>query len=280
MAKRYIIDTNVLIQYPHILARAGSKKIVIPRAVLDELSTRGRGKRTNGITDLIGGAVSAGVRIVNSPQDIKGEMLPSDRNAQRLTGADFDIARIAIKYAEERGQDVPCVVTGDRALACFLSTRGIRAITGSEFLGESKNERLDKKIEKSANDVVSSQKRYLAISFVLGIATSLLGTLAYSNVQRIVSTVSIWGTMVAIPLLGIYLFWYREKFRLSYGVFEFFVGVIIACYVFFPTFNYSVLSVTDGIKILGGLYVIVRGLDNIGKGVEGTRVESIWKRIF
>jgi rRNA maturation endonuclease Nob1 len=280
MPKRYIIDTNVLIQHPHILSRAGSKKIVIPMAVMDELSSRDIGERTKGITDLIGGAVSAGVKIVSPPQDIKYDILSSDRNAQRLSGADIDIACIAINYAEERGKDVPCVVTGDRALANYLSTRGIRTITGSEFLGESQNEILNKGLEKSAREVVSSQKRYIVISFSLGIGTSLLGTLIYSNIQLLVSTVSVWGTMTLMPLIGILLFWYREKFRLSYGVFEFFVGVIMSYYVFFPIFNYSTIDVTQGIKILGGLYVMVRGLDNIGKGIGGTKVEFIWNKIF
>ena len=280
MQKRYIIDTNVLIKHPHILARAGSKRIVIPTSVMDELSAGGRGDRTKGIAELIAGAVSAGVNIVKSPRNIKIDISPTDRNAQQLTGADLDIARIAIKYAEERGKGVPCVVTSDQALAHFLSTQSIRAITAREFLGESKNERLNSEIEKSASNIVSSQKRYLVISFLLGIGVTLLGSLVYSNVEIIVSTVSIWGTAIAVPLLGIALFVYRKNRRLSYGISEFFVGVLMVYYVFFPTFNYSALNVTEGIKILGGLYVMVRGLDNIGKGVEGTRAEPIWRKLF
>lgn len=280
MPSRYIIDTNVLIQYPHILSRAGNRKIVIPSAVMDELSHFVRGNRNKGVSDLISTALGAGVKIVRSPDQLKNELIAYDRNAQRLGGADFDIARIAIMYSEQQGPDTPCVVTGDKALAYFLSTRGIKWITGSQFLGESKHEALNTEIQETADKVVSSQKRYLIVSFALGVGASLLGNLIYSNLNLLISTITIWGTMLAIPVLGVSLFWYRENFRLSYGIFEFCVGVIISYYVFFPSFDYSSLGATEGIQILGGLYVMVRGLDNIGKGIDGTRVELLWKKLF
>lgn len=81
-------------------------------------------------------------------------------------------------------------------------------------------------------------------------------------------------------MLGIGLYWYRERFRLSYGIFEFIVGVIMTYYIFFPNFDYSKLGPVEAIQILGGLYVMVRGLDNVGKGTEGTRIEQLWKKLF
>lgn len=33
-------------------------------------------------------------------------------------------------------------------------------------------------------------------------------------------------------------------------------------------------------KVVDGLYVMVRGLDNIGKGLAGTTYESKWKKVF
>lgn len=54
----------------------------------------------------------------------------------------------------------------------------------------------------------------------------------------------------------------------------------MAYYVFFPNFDYSKLGAVEVIQVLGGLYVMVRGLDNVGKGTEGTRLEQFWKKIF
>ncbi|EFB6893082.1 twitching motility protein PilT [Escherichia coli] len=280
MPSRYIIDTNVLLQHPEILSRAGNRKLVIPRAVMHELSYRGKSNKWSDITDLVASSIPAGVLIVEAPEKIKNDIFQSDRNAQRLTGADFDIARIAISYAERQGEEVPCVVTNDRALSYFLASRNITSMTGIEFINESKGDFLNKEIEEKAEKAVSSQKRYLKASFVLGGLASLVANIVYSNIEVLVSTITVWGTMVGLPVLGLILFWYRENFRLSYGVFECCIGVIMSYYVLFPTFDYSSLGVKEGIQILGGLYAMVRGLDNIGKGVIGTRLETLWLKVF
>ncbi|EQA5827627.1 TPA: PIN domain-containing protein [Escherichia coli] len=280
MPSRYIIDTNVLLQHPEILSRAGNRKLVIPRAVMHELSYRGKSNKWSDITDLVASSIPAGVLIVEAPEKIKNDLFQSDRNAQRLTGADFDIARIAISYAERQGEEVPCVVTNDRALSYFLASRNITSMTGIEFINESKGDFLNKEIEEKAEKAVSSQKRYLKASFALGGLASLVANIVYSNIEVLVSTITVWGTMVGLPVLGLILFWYRENFRLSYGVFEFCIGVIMSYYVLFPTFDYSSLGIKEGIQILGGLYAMVRGLDNIGKGVIGTRLETLWMKVF
>lgn len=280
MSRSYIIDTNVLLHHPQILSRAGNRKLVIPRAVMLELSHRGKGSKGSEIVDLVESSIPSGVQIAEAPRKLKNDLLQSDINAQRLNGADFDIARIAIDYAEQQGVEVPCVVTNDKALAYFLVSRNITSITSTEFISESKDESLNKEIEEKAEKVVSSQKRYLIASFALGAIASIAAKLFYFNIEVLISTITIWGTMLGLPMLGLMLFWYREKFRLSYGAFELCVGIIMSYYVFFPTFSYSGVGLKEGIQILGGLYVMVRGLDNIGKGVIGTRFEALWSKVF
>lgn len=277
MPSRYIIDTNVLIQYPQVLSRIGNKKIVIPASVIQELLSRGRGEENKEISNLV---ISAGVEISRPTDKFDHKIIQSYKNAQMLSVADFDIVRIAINYAELQGYNVPCVVTADKGLSSIISTFGIESITGSEFLSESKNKPINKEIQDTAEKVVISQKRFLFSSFLIGSAVSIISYTIFKNINILISTITIWGTMVGLPIIGIVLFWYREKFRLSYGTFEFCVGIIMSCYVFFPNFNYSMLGVTDGIQVIGGLYVMVRGLDNIGKGILGTRIESIWSKIF
>lgn len=280
MPIRYIIDTSVLLQYPHILSRSGIRKLVIPSAVMKELSYNSKGSKWADISELILSSIHTGVQISQAPEKLKNDLLQSDINAYRLSGADLDIARIAIRYAEDRGLEVPCVVTNDKALSNFLSSRNIKSITGSEFIGESKNESLNKDVENEADKVVSSQRRYIIVSFTLGMIAAGAGVAIYVNLDQLVSTITVWGTIIGLPMLGLVLFWYRENFRLSYGVFEFCVGLIMSYYVFFPTFSYDSLGINEGIQILGGLYVMVRGLDNIGKCVSGTRLETIWRRFF
>lgn len=262
MADRYIIDTNVVLQYPEVLAMAAGKKIVIPQAVLEELQhARLRGVQ-RGVQDVIAEAIGKGAHVAPTPASIKQEPIASDRAAQRLNGADIAIARIAIDYADRMGTKAVCVVTADRALVEFLGSRGISAISGRQFLTEPSIGKVDKEIEVTAKQIISNQRRYLIISFVLGIVSALFGNFAFSNIKYLITTISIWGTLFALPVLGIGLYWYRERFRLSYGIFEFIVGVIMTYYIFFPNFDYSKLGPVEAIQILGGLYVMVRGLNS------------------
>lgn len=105
-------------------------------------------------------------------------------------------------------------------------------------------------------------------------------TAAYFNAARILSTVSVWGTIAALLALGVGLFWYRQRYRLSYGVFEFMAGAMMSIYVFFPRFDYATLGVAQGLQVLAGLYVMVRGLDNVNTGLQGTKLEAKWNQVF
>lgn len=100
------------------------------------------------------------------------------------------------------------------------------------------------------------------------------------DLLRIPSNTPAIATFVGIPLLGIGLFWIRERYRLSYGIAEFAFGIFGAIAAFWPDFDYSTLDQKLSLQAAGSLYVMVRGMDNIGKGLEGTRWEGTWKRAF
>lgn len=54
---------------------------------------------------------------------------------------------------------------------------------------------------------------------------------------------------------------------------------ILGARVFWPKFDYTTLGAADYLQILAGIYVMVRGLDNIQKGSKGTIAESFIDRI-
>jgi hypothetical protein len=101
----------------------------------------------------------------------------------------------------------------------------------------------------------------------------------FSYARRAVAYVNIWGTLAAILLAGIIAYIFRARGRLAYGFFEFTFGFILAARVFWPKFDYASLAPSDYLQILAGVYVMVRGLDNIQKGSKGTVAESIIERI-
>jgi len=277
-ALNYVLDTNAIIQSPEVLAWARRQKLLIPKAVLDELTARGREHIRTVVRTLINEALNAGAEIIDAPSHLKIDLIASDRNAQRLSGADIAVARTAIGLSES-GMPV-CVVTLDRALVTFLQSRSIRCITPREFLEEHSTSSTDPELLQSARSISSEQKTYMVLSALLGAGVTLGATAAYSNAALLLSTISVWGTISALLMCGIGLFWYRQNYRLSYGVFEFLVGVIMAIYAFFPKFDYSTIGIAHGLQVIAGLYVMVRGLDNVGTGLQGTKLESYWNRMF
>jgi len=279
MTIHYLLDSNAVLQTPEVLAEARHCKLLIPKAVLAKLATRGREHIRKVIGALISDALEAGAEVIEAPAHIKCELVASDLIAHRLNSAAMEIARTAIGLTES-GQ-VVCVVTLDRALDVFLASRKICSIAPTAFLEEQKGVAADAALLTSAKSYAAEQNRYLAFNAMVGVLGAVGASTIFFNAAYLLSTISIWGTALALPLLGILLFWYRQRYRLSYGVFEFLVGVMMGYFVFLPSFDFKTLGVIQGLQILGALYVMVRGLDNIGRGIEeGTRLESIWNQIF
>ena len=92
---------------------------------------------------------------------------------------------------------------------------------------------------------------------------------------------SIYATLlvsvISIILVGVGLFWIRGHYPLLYGTSEVAVGVL-------ATINalarFKEVDSNTVIQIIGGIYIVVRGLDNIGRGVIGTSVEAQWRWLF
>jgi rRNA maturation endonuclease Nob1 len=278
MADRYIIDTNVILQHPEVLSRTAGKKLVIPAITLKELRSALLHGVRGGVQEVISDAIAKGVHVAQSPP-IR-DIFAADQATQRISFADIAVAQLALDYAERMGKSAVAVVTDDRKFAEFLSSKGIASISSAQFLSAATVGVPDKEIEVAAKTIVAKQRLYVVYSFVSGVIGSLLGTATIAHIRFLVSTFSVWGTAIVLPSVGVGLFWYREHFRLSYGVFEFLVGLFTTYYVVFSHFSRSQLGVVEVIQILAGLYVMVRGLENVGKGVEGTRLAPLWKKLL
>lgn len=73
---------------------------------------------------------------------------------------------------------------------------------------------------------------------------------------------------------GFYLWFLRKKIRLLYGIIEFIVG-IIAVIVVLRSINYSyellALPIEKMMSFVGGLYIMVRGIDNCFQSEKGKK---------
>ena len=131
---------------------------------------------------------------------------------------------------------------------------------------------------EKAKNYKKKQLQSLFVSFAVGIVGSLLANLTWQYFDFILGTIRVWGTIILIILTSLFLYWFRGRHRLSYGVTEFVFGFIMASRFFYPDFDYEKLHIISFLQILAGIYVMVRGMDNFGKGIKDTRFEYHWNK--
>lgn len=88
-----------------------------------------------------------------------------------------------------------------------------------------------------------------------------------SNIKAIIDVCTAVGVGIFFAIVGLGIFKLRCKYRLSYGIVETGFGFFSIIYFLF-TIKSQKIAPAELIGILGGLYVIVRGLDSIGTGIE------------
>jgi hypothetical protein len=95
---------------------------------------------------------------------------------------------------------------------------------------------------------------------------------------------------IAAIVASVSLYWLRCRKPFLYGIGELFLGLIVIYVVLFPTeTNYLLLAkgepgwretwLPKSAGVLAGIYVLVRGLDNMSRELPSSWVPW-WKRLF
>lgn len=256
----YILDSGAIVERPEILAHAAAGDLLIPEAVtLDIRGREARGLRSD-LGELLDRAIEAGAVVAPS--------------------TDGGTADLAVRLAEEGGAQTVRVVTTDRPLVRLLASKGVASIGSNQLLAELSTASADAGIEQVARRIVSAQHRYLAASAAVAIAATGLAILVERNHQLIFHTAPDWIVPIALLLAGLVFFWWRERDHLSYGLFEVMVGLLIASQSIVTLPAPYELSTAKSIQLVGGLYVMVRGFDNVDRSIEDTRLGGRWKQLF
>jgi hypothetical protein len=112
--------------------------------------------------------------------------------------------------------------------------------------------------------------------FLAGIAVVIIGVnslidLAVQHPEQVLNLTSAPYTIVVGILAGVIFFLLRCRNPLVYGITEVGVGIASISASANPNVNNRVLT------LLGGIYILVRGLDNMDKRLKDQRV---WNRVF
>lgn len=275
----YVLDSSAIVHNPEILAFARTARLEIPAGVLEEIRSREDKWLKKTISGHLRQALDAGVTVLERPVASTLVRLAGPLSA-RLSPVDQEIAAAALMHKEYAKQ--VCVVTTDKGLVSFLEGVGVRSCNPGEFLQEQKSRppKADEALMTSAEVVSKTQRQYLNASFAGGAALASVVFVAYLNAGWLLNTIPAWGPFLVAPALGFGLFAIRQRARLAYGSAELLVGIGMSAHVVFPPFDYAAVDMKVSLQFIAGLYVIVRGLDNIGVGIKGTKHEGLWNGIF
>lgn len=271
---KILLDTNIILLDPTLLSKKKSDvSLIVPFPVRLELATVSFVREgVSAISKILDAAVKE--KIVHI---YKLTSVPSIEPPEKLSKTDIELITAAQELQQSNG-DVR-LATEDKPLANFAATIGIQCINLNQLQKMfSTDTAYDSNIQRKAKHILSTQTRGLVIGIIVGCLGNILATWIWTNFEKIIDTATIWGTILLIIFIGISLYSLRGRFRLQYGIFEFFFGIVVASKVFWPDFDYSKFKPLDFLQIMAGIYVMMRGQDNIGKALMGTRFTPFWSK--
>jgi rRNA-processing protein FCF1 len=268
---RFLVDTSVLLRSPEVLAKTvPTGTFLVPAAVLREL----RGTRAvAGREQLFGLIKEAADRGSVEILDERTESAGAGR------GLSADVA-ITMHLARHGGDDL-ILATEDRDLFRAAVELGVPVVDSAGLAAKLAAAPVNNQpLLDRARTVIKAQRRSLVLGIGVGVAITILTNLAATRASLILSTLHVWGTIVLLAVLAVFLYWFRGRYRLMYGSAELFVGFSASARAFWPRFSYAELNAAGALQVIAGLYVMVRGLDNVGKALEKTRWNDWWRRVF
>jgi len=288
---KIILATNIILRQPKVLGlQIPETEILVPVDVIEELNLRAtqRGAPFDRRIDLIEKASLQGTISIINPDAPTYRQYKDLISTRKLSGTDIAIVAIALSLTN-KGQQVK-IATLDREIWKIASENGIEILSDVEienlltnFQPTTTTTTTTTTIQSEIISYENKEKRNFFKGIITGGITTLIATIIYLNIDKVIATINIWGTIIAIIFAGVVLFIFREKSRLSYGVFEFLVGVVAILMLFKPTnFDFSTLNfnLDFNIRLLGGLYIMVRGQDNIVRGIKDTKIGLYLKDKF
>ncbi len=266
--KLYILATSALLRNPVMLAHSSTRKLVIPTAVKREIGHRFRGPGGQDILAVIESAKK--VEFIDAPSSG-----PQTKDVWDFGDANEAVIRIA---AELSAKFTVVVVTQSSILRRRLEDLGIASLKSQDVLNEWSADSLDKGTQKSANAFDSKQLAMVLASGTGGIVVAALAIFAFHFRSYFIAKFTAVGAVLLLCSFSFILFWFRQKQRLPYGAAEWFVGAVMVSQSQYLTTSSGML--VQGIQIIGGLYAMVRGLDNFGKGLQRTKYGELWEKRF
>jgi hypothetical protein len=228
-----------------------------------------------GFSELLQTAIKG--KFVTLAEENFGEERPLEKaSGLKLTLAEYSVLCVA-RNRQDNGFDVG-VVTSSQRLQRACRDAGIKTIGLFKFRASCLRRPSDLAVQTVLRDVrVNFLKGIVhrcAAGLVVGAITLLIlpyGSAIYKEVTEVK-----WVGVLVCLVVAVLAFMVRSRSRFYYAIVEIAVGVFVVLTAM-PTAD---KPSPDGLKAAGGIYVIVRGMDNLSKALAGSLLGLWWRGLF
>jgi hypothetical protein len=271
-----LLDTDILVSFPQILEINHSfYKLATTAHVIQDIKSGYniaiKNKIKQRLLQKIDSLKKAGTLIVYS-SDIESHFT---FGTKKLSSSETSLLDIAANLKEADN-----IVIGSMnenitiaAKSLKVKTYDLDTIIGIYARQNGKNmEEIKMSLSYIRKDLISVRNKV-----VVGLLALFITILGYKYRELIISNLNVAGTIVMTTVFAILLFIFRERQRISYGILEFGVSLTSIILIFHPSFHLANVSFdfAFGIKYIGGIYIMIRGLDNVVKGLSKTSTGQV-----
>jgi rRNA-processing protein FCF1 len=274
-----VIDTNILVLDPWVLTSYSQiVRLVIPSEVAREISALEKhGRVSHELLETMIRSIDSGFSLDPALIHVKPEAISCQNPRLSLV----DISLIGYARALQATKRKTRIATEDRDLEQEANRQGIETVRLSalqRLLSSTAGFELS---ELRQHETIGQlQRRTLITGAVIGFLASSLFITGTIYAKPIAMVLGPWWLLILLPLAGVSFYSLRSHKPLSYGVAEIAVGLFTSGRLLIPGSPVSTYGPVQFLQIVGGIYIVVRGLDNISKGLKGRKAETIWKFLF
>lgn len=271
-----LIDTDILISFPQILEiRSNFFKLATTSHVVQDIRSGYNvaidKKLKKRLLDKIDVCDKEGTFKIYS-LDIESSFLSG---VQQLTSSETSLIDLAVSLQNNSSVSIASmnenIINAAKSLKIKIYDLDATIDIYARHSGRNKED-IKMNLYYNRKDLVS-----LRYKILFGVAVLAVLVLGYRNKELIISNLSATGTIILTIIIAVCLFVFREKQRISYGILELGVGLTSIILIFYPSFNLTGIrfDLFFGVKYLGGLYIMIRGLDNIVRGLSKTSTGQV-----
>lgn len=277
-AQYFVLTARALSSLPKTVARLRPDQIIICRSTIDALSQHPFYRSRVGLLcRYIEHLVSRGAQILESTARRPWQWtspVPIDRRPEILA-CKTGLAGEAVRFFAIGGHRKRPAEGEERGVSIGEWRSRDKATIDKETL------ELGEAYSKAVRSSVFVTFYTFAANVLFAYVVFIFGYLLINTVLAKSNDYSRVAVAFAILTVGMLIYAWRERARLSYGLFEVIVGVAISYNVFTsPGLLGDPVATTTVLQFAAGLYAIVRGMDNVGKALGGTVPGVWWQALF